>query len=66
MYTTKFNTTALPTHQITIGKGPNYVVFKEESSPKLSIMPTCPSYAYYNNKTFTCDACEPSEKSFGL
>ena len=58
--------TTYPTHRISIGKGPDYVVFKEQSSPKLSIMPSCQPFANYNNETFTCDLCGPAEKTFGL
>ena len=53
-------------NEVYIGKGPNYLVIKNRAEPYLHIMPSCTPFDYYNNKTYTCDACDTAQKSFGL
>lgn len=53
-------------HEIYIGKGRNYLVFKLSSRPYLYLMATCQSDEFYDPESFTCVRCRPAHHSFGL
>jgi hypothetical protein len=65
---TIYNNTAGPPidHMIHMGKGSNYLVFKEENDQRLHIIASCDPYSYFNNKTYTCDPCEVMTRTFGV
>ena len=60
------NDTSSMQHTINLGKSHDYLVFKEESDPRLHIVAVCDPYSYFNNKTYTCDPCEKSTRTFGV
>jgi hypothetical protein len=52
-------------HQIYVGKGNDYVVFKPTSQATVYLMAVCDTRSYFDNNTFTCEPCNPSHNSFG-
>ena len=52
-------------HQIYVGKGVDYLVFKPTSYAMIGLMAICDRRHYFDNKTFTCEPCNPAHNSFG-
>ena len=53
-------------NSISIGNNNNYMVFKEASDPRVHIVASCSPFQYFNNITFTCDACDNSTRTWGV
>ena len=53
-------------HSISIGNNDNYMVFKEQHDPRIHIIASCSPFKFFNNVTFTCDACDNSTRSWGI
>lgn len=53
-------------HEIQIGKGSKFLVFKLSSRPYLYIMPTCTQDEFFDESSFSCELCRPAHHSFGL
>lgn len=63
-----FDGEVLPTktNNILIAKSRNYLAFKIQSENYLMMMASCQHTQKYNSKTFTCDDCSLSQRSYGL
>jgi len=54
------------THNIYVGKSPNYLIFKLQSQQYMYLMATCQYDQFFESSTFTCTSCRPAHHSFGL
>lgn len=55
-----------PYHRIYVGNNENYMVFKEQSDPRIHVIASCSPYAYFNSEKFRCEPCDNNTRSWGV
>jgi hypothetical protein len=49
-----------------MGKSHDYLVYKEETDPRIHITAACGPYDFFNSRTYKCEPCEIMTRTFGI